>query len=102
MVTSAISTPLGVCRRTARRQIDLANRADVIGEMNYTAGDGVELRLAHVARLAQALEPTVRLRAELVAQLLPLCRGDAGVSPALAPIGIVERFLAGAPSIHQR
>src|SRR4029079_1154044 len=87
---------------SARGQIYLPDRADVVGKMNYTAGDAIELRLADLARLLQRLEPAVRFRCELVAQLLPLSSGDARPSPTVAPVRIVERILAAGPAIHQR
>ena len=53
--------------RTPGREIDLANGADVVGEVGHTAHDAVELGLLDLARLLERLEPAMRL----VRQLIP-------------------------------
>src|SRR2546423_4578792 len=87
---------------TARGQIDLANGADVIGEVRNAGDDAVELGLIDLTRLVERLEPAVCLFGERFAQLLPLRGVDARLAPARGPVRIIERVFASRPTVHQR
>src|SRR5438876_5484547 len=54
------------------REIDLTNRADVIGQVRNAGYDAVQLGLSYLARLLQKIEPVMRFVSKLVTQLLPL------------------------------
>src|SRR4051812_4425489 len=42
---------------TASRKVDLANGANVIGEVSNAADDAIELGFAHLTRIPQVLQP---------------------------------------------
>src|SRR5207237_3536043 len=80
---------LRVDRGATRREIDLTNGADVIGEVRDTGYHAVQIGLSYLALLLQIIEPAVRFVCELVTQLLPLHGRYASLSPACGPIRVV-------------
>src|SRR6267154_2055376 len=70
--------------------------------MRDAADYRVQLRLIELPLLLEGLEPAMRFGRKVLAELLPLYCGDAGLSPARAPVSGIKRILAGAPPVHQR
>ncbi len=82
---------------------DLPDRAEVIGQVGDAADHARQFDVARLSRRRQRLEPSLRLGAQAVADLLPLLLVDDADLPGGIPGGIGERIATlPRPAVHQR
>src|SRR5688572_11014294 len=91
-----------VLHRAAQRAIDLPDRTEVIGQVGNAADHAVQLYRLRFTRRAEGVQPASGLRAKIRAERPPPLVGDPRLSPAGAPVSVLERVRAGTPPVHHR